>query len=104
MNGDDVEAVVEVRAKGSLAHFLVKITVGGGDDAYIHAHWLLTADAIELALFEDAQNLGLRARGHLADLVKEDRALICELELPQLSGVGVGEGAALVAEEFAFEQ
>src|SRR5439155_15430376 len=41
---------------------------------------------------------------HLADLVEEERALVGELELPELLGVGVGERALLVPEELALEE
>jgi hypothetical protein len=32
----------------------------------------------------DAQDLGLRGAGHVADLVEEDRAAVAELELARL--------------------
>ena len=64
----------------------------------------LAADAAELALLEDAEELGLDAGRHLADLVEEERAAVGELEAARAAVAGAGEGAALVAEELALEQ
>ena len=104
MDRDDVETVVQVRAEGAVAHPLMQVAVGGGDDPYVDADGLLAADTVELALFEGAQDFRLRARRHLGNLVEEERPLVGELELPELLGVGIGEGPAFVAEQLAFEQ
>ncbi len=42
----------------------------------------VAADALELAFLQDAQQLGLDGRRHLADLVEEERAAVGELEAP----------------------
>ena len=60
--------------------------------------------AIDLALLQDAQQLGLQRRRQLADLVEEQRAAVGLLERPTLPLGGAGERAALVAEELALEQ
>ena len=59
---------------------------------------------MEGALLEDAQELALRGRRELADLVEKDRAGIAELELAQPAARGAGERSALVAEELALEK
>ena len=56
------------------------------------------------AVLEHAQQLGLHAEGHLADLVEEERPPAGQLEPPLLLPVGAGERAALVAEELALQQ
>ena len=40
----------------------------------------------------------------LADFVEEERAVVGEIHLADFAGAGSGEGAALVAEEFVFDQ
>ena len=62
------------------------------------------AEAAEAALLQHAQQLDLRRRRHLADLVEEQRAAVRQLEaaLPPIGRAG--EGALLVAEDFALEQ
>ncbi len=42
------------------------------------------ADPLDLALLEHAQQLGLQARAHLADLVEEDGAAVGRLEAADL--------------------
>jgi hypothetical protein len=62
------------------------------------------ADALELALLQHAQQLGLQVERHLADLVEEQRAAVGELERAGARGDGAGERALLVAEQLALEQ
>jgi hypothetical protein len=58
----------------------------------------------DLTLLQDAQQLRLHRARHLADLVEEDRPAARRLKEPALVPHGVGEGAALVPEEFPLEQ
>ena len=62
------------------------------------------ADALELALLEDAEELGLGLQGQLADLVEEEGAAVGQLEAADPPGDGAGEGALLVAEQLALDQ
>ncbi len=57
-----------------------------------------------LATLDGAQQLGLAGGAQLADLVEHERALIRELELARVGHRGARERAALVAEQFAFDQ
>ena len=62
------------------------------------------ADAAEFVRVEQAQELCLQHRLHLADLVDEDGAVVCRLDQTGLAIDGAGEGALLVAEQFRFQQ
>src|SRR5439155_16171970 len=62
------------------------------------------ADAQHLALVEHAQQLRLRRREQLADLVEEHDAALGDLEEAGLGRDRAGERAALVAEQLALEQ
>jgi hypothetical protein len=64
----------------------------------------VAAQALEFALLENAQQLHLDVRRHVADFVQEHRPRIGLLELARLGSRGAGEGALLVAEELAFHQ
>ena len=101
---DDVEAVVQVLAEAPLGDGPLEVLVGGGDDADVDLDVAAGAEAGELAVLQDVQELGLQRQGHLADLVEEDGAAVGELELAGLALVGAGEGAALVAEELGLEE
>ncbi len=77
---------------------------GGGHDAHVHLHRVRAAQAHELALLHDAQQLGLGLQGDVADLVEEQRALVRQLEEALLRIHGAGEGALHVAEEVRLQE
>ncbi len=81
-----------------------QVAVRGGDDADVDLDRLGAADAVDLALLDGAQQLGLQARIHLADFVEQQRAAIGFLELADAPCDGAGEGALLVAEQLGFQQ
>ena len=77
---DDVEPVVEVLAEQALADEADEVFVGGGDNAHADCAGFLAADAADLAVFEDTQQFALHVQAEVADLVKEQRALVGEFE------------------------
>ena len=82
VDADHVQPVQQVLAELALAHALVEILVSRRDHAHVDAHRDLSADAIELALREHAQQPRLQLRRHVADLVEEQRAAVRLLEAP----------------------
>ena len=84
--------------------FLLEIAVARRDDPNVHADVRQAADALEGLLLEEAEELGLEARRHLPDFVEEDGAAVGGFEQAPFLLPCVGEGAALVAEQLAFEQ
>src|SRR5262245_39536986 len=103
-DGEDAEAIVEVLAERAGADNLEQVAVGGGDDPDIDRDGRAAADALDLALLQDAEELGLGLRGELADLVEEKGAAVGQLEAADPPGDGAGEGALLVAEQLALDQ
>jgi hypothetical protein len=83
---------------------LLEILVRRGDHAHVAAHRVVAADAIELAVGEDAQQARLQVERHVADLVEEERAAVGLLEAAAPRRLRAGERAALVAEQLGFEQ
>ena len=63
----------------------------------------LPADALELALLQDAQELDLHVHRDVAALVEEERAAVGELEAPGPPRHRAGEGALLVPEQLRLE-
>src|SRR6266542_2870920 len=53
---------------GQIAHLVLEVAVGGGDDAHVDLDGLVGADAADLALLERAQELGLQIERQLAEL------------------------------------
>ena len=52
----------------------LEVAAGGGDDAQVDPHPVGTASAGELLFGQHAQDLALRAKGHVAHLVEIDNA------------------------------
>ncbi len=100
----DVEPVEQVLAERAGAHRLAHVAVRGGEDADVHRYRLRSADAVDDALLERAQELGLEPHVHLGNLVEQQRAAVGFLELADPPRHRAGEGALLVAEQFAFQK
>src|ERR1700737_4898000 len=103
-DGKHVEPVVEVFAQAPLADRAGKVAVGGRQHPHVERYVAGAADPSQLVLFDDSQKLGLQLGLHLGDFVEQQRAPVGELEASGAPLVGSGEGAALVAKQFAFEQ
>ena len=98
MDLDGVEPEQQVLAEAPARDFGVQVGIGGGEDAYVHAVGLRRTHALELAGFEDAQQLGLLGRGDVGDLVQEQRAAIGQLETAHAVRARVRKGSLDVAE------
>jgi hypothetical protein len=65
MNGDDIQAVIEVLAEEAFLDQALEIAVGGGEDAHVHVDFFRAADAGEGALLKGAKEfpwvVGLRS-------------------------------------------
>ena len=73
-------------------------------DADIDLERARSAEALELALLEHAQDLGLRDQREVGHLVEEERAAVRELEASFLASRGAGERALLVSEQLGLEE
>ncbi len=100
----DAQAEQKVGAKRAVAHRLLQVAVGGGDDADVRLLLAHAAEAPHRPVFEQLQQLDLHPRVDVADLVEEQRAAGGRLDQAELALLRVGERAALVAEELRLEQ
>jgi hypothetical protein len=103
-DGDAVEAKIEVLPEAAIGDLLFEIAVRRGDEADVDRLRLQAADALHLAILDHAEELGLRALRHLAELVEEHGAAVRRLEEAGLGDDGARESAALVAEQLALEE
>jgi hypothetical protein len=105
-DSDDIEgeAVEEVGAEPPRFREARQVEIGRRDHAHVDALLGIAADALEAAVFDDAQQLFLHGERGVGDLVEKERAAIGELEARQPPAQRPGEGARLVAEELAVEQ
>ena len=83
---DHVEPEEEVLAEAPEGDLVLEVLVGGGDDPDVQADGPCAAHAQDAAFLDDVQQLDLHARGHLADLVEEDRAARGGFEEADLGG------------------
>src|SRR5262249_33368231 len=81
-----------------------EIAIGRRHDPYVRAARGRLADAHELAVLQDAQDLPLQVVGDLADLVEKERTAVGGLDASGAVVRGAGEGAADVPEELALEE
>src|SRR5262249_53080164 len=90
LDREDVEPVEEIAPEASRLVPRREVAVRGGDDPHIAPPRPGLADALELLLLEDVQELGLHRERHLADLVEHQRSALRRLEAsgPVLKGTG----------------
>ena len=100
----DCEAVVEVGPEAAVGDALVEVDVGRRDDPDVGGAGLGGAERVVDAVLEELQELGLGAGGELADLVEEERAAVCRLDLARAGAGGGRVGARLGAEELALDE
>ena len=101
---EDIQAVPQVGPETARAHLVVEPPVGGRDQAHVGLQRDVAPDALELAVLDGAQQLGLEVEGQFADLVEEERAVVGDLEAAPALRVGAGERPFLVAEQLAFDE
>ena len=105
-NVDHVErkSVEEIRAEAPDLREPRQVLVGRADDPHVGRDRLRSADALELAVLDRAQDLFLHAERNRAELVEHERAAVRLLEAADVRTRRSGERAGLVAEELGLEQ
>ena len=101
---DDGEAEVEVLAERAGADHRGEVAVRGRDDPHVRRHRLRAADARDLPVLDRAEDLRLRPRRHVADLVEEERPAVGLLPLALAVLEGARERPLHVAEELALDE
>jgi len=103
-NEDRAQPVVEIGPERAFAHGLLQVAVRRRDDPDLDPDVGRSADPLERLLLEESQELDLESRRRFADFVEIHRPPLRELEEALLLLLGVRERAALVTEEFAFQE
>src|SRR5712692_6974459 len=102
--GDDIQAIEKVFAELAIAHKLLEVRVGSGDDAHVDLDFVHPAQVHELAILEHTQDLALRIHAHGADLVEKQRASIGNFKQSFLGSDGAGKGPLDVPEQRGLQQ
>src|SRR6266542_1755613 len=98
------DAVVEVAPEAPLLHGPSEVGVRRRDDPHVHRQRARPADAVDLALLQDPQELRLQLDRHLADLVEAEGPAARELELAGAPLHRAREGTLLVAVQLALDE
>ncbi|MDT4861076.1 hypothetical protein FQZ97_956670 [compost metagenome] len=99
-----LQAEIQVFAEAAGGHFVGQAAVGGGHDAQVHRHQLLTAHRADLQVFNGAQQRGLDGQRQVGDLVQKQGAALRVVEQPVARSGGAGEGPPSVAEQLALDE
>src|SRR3989441_9028404 len=101
---DHVEPVIEVFPKGSLLDGCRQFAVRGRHHPNVYLDVFPSADPADFPLLEHAQQLRLKGKTQIADLIQEQSALVHSLEEADLSRLGPREGAFFMPEQLALDQ
>jgi hypothetical protein len=85
-DGNDVQAIEEVRPETAVLDQGVEVPVGRGDDPNVGPQRLVRAQPGELAVLEETEQLDLGRGGKVADLVEKDGASGRGFESMRVSG------------------
>src|SRR3989454_12686075 len=78
--------------------------IGGGDEPHLHRDGPLASERLHLAFLQCSQQLGLRGKRKVDDLIEEQRPAPGYLELPLLALMCPRERALLVAEQLRLDE
>src|SRR4051794_22708316 len=104
VNRDDVETIQQVFAERPRMNSLVRVFVGGGQQAHVNGNLVRTAKTAHPSLFKHAQQLRLQERRHLAYLTQQESPAVGKLKAALPSGRSTCESALLMAEQLGFHQ
>ena len=104
VNREDVDAVIQVLSEATFGYHSFEVLVGGRDEPHVGLLHYGAAHRPELALLNDAQQLGLRRQGDVAKFIQKKSAVVGDFEHTTLVRHRSGERSFGVTKEFAFEQ
>src|SRR6187431_486407 len=104
LNTNHIEPKPQVEAKSPSRRLLIEPAIRCGNDANIDAARQVLPHSPHFPILQHAQQLGLRARRQLANLVEEQGAAVSFLKQSRSLSDGAGERASRVTEEFCFDQ
>src|SRR5262245_25915239 len=103
-NRENIKPIEQIGPKLAVMNHSGQVTACSRDDASVHTRSDGAAHALEFMLLQNAQKLWLKFEWNVADFVQEQRSPVRQFESAHLARDRTRERAALVAEQFAFQQ
>ena len=100
---EQIQPVEQVLAELTGGAARLQVGVGGGDDAHVAQFDARSADRTVAAILRETQQHRLAARAERVDLVEKQRAALGVADDAAAVALGVGEGAAHMAEQFGLD-
>src|SRR6185437_4668542 len=104
IDAHNIYAIVQVLTEPSLRNHVAKILMGCEDHARSQWDQTAAAESIELAFLQHSQKLYLSVEAQLANLIQEQCAGACLLQVALSHAHCAGECAFLVTEQLGFDQ
>src|SRR5439155_13076546 len=100
----DIDAVEQILTESPICDLGFQLPIGGANHSHLDLFVFLRANAAELSILQQLQQLGLKSQIQLGNLVQEKGAAMSLFHAAGLRTVGARERALFVSEQFAFEQ
>ncbi len=104
MNRENTQPVEQIATEPARLHLRLEVAVARGDHPNVCLEGAIVADALELALLQDAQQLRLHVERDFTHLVQEQGSTRGELEAAHAVAMRAGERPLHVTEELALEE
>src|SRR5712664_266309 len=99
-----IQPEIKILPQMAAADGLLGFFVCRRKNAHVHRCFTLASKPPHFAVFQNAQQLRLRRRGHFADFIQQQRSRIRKLEAPDAPLGRAREGPSLVAKNLALHQ
>ncbi len=96
---DDVEPVEQILPESLFLHFLLQVLVGRGENPDIGVDGTGSAQALELLVLKNAQQLHLNRGTDLTDFIEEKCSAVSQFEPAFLASIGAGKRTFFITEQ-----
>ncbi len=97
---DHAQAVIQVFAELAFFNFFGQLLVRRGNNTHIHFRVTRITDPAHFSFLEHTQQAHLKSRRGKADFIQEDRTAVSSLKQADFVGIGTGERAFDISEQF----
>ena len=104
MDPRNIQPEIEITAKLLPLDQSLQQFIRSGDDSEIDRHQFVPSQALNLAILNDAQHLGLPIGAQVTYLVQENRAAIGEWKLSVAALLCPGKGPTFMTKQLTFEK